>query len=139
MSKRIYGRSGVRIVDVLLGLTPDSAADAEKSERLTTRLRAELRGLDIYTLQVLADAAPPEGAKAVDPVTAGAVVLALSAPSGVLTSLVGLLQDWLGRQSARHRVSVTIDGDTVELERATPEERRQLIDAFVRRHGAGGE
>ncbi|MCC5032160.1 hypothetical protein DMH02_002505 [Streptomyces sp. WAC 00631] len=124
---------------VLLGLTSDGAADAEESERLTTRLRAELRGLDIDTLQVLADGAPPEGAKAVDPVTAGAVVLALSAPGGILTSLVGLLQDWLGRQSARHRVSVTIDGDTVELEQATPEERRQVIDAFVRRHGAGGE
>lgn len=69
-------------MDVLLGLTPDGAADAEESERLTIRLRAEVRRLDIYTLQVLADGAPPEGAKAVDPVTAGAVVLALSAPSG---------------------------------------------------------
>jgi hypothetical protein len=127
-------------MDVLLGLTPDSTADAEESERLTNRLRAELLGLDIHTLQVLTDGgAPPEGAKGVDPVTVGAVVLALSAPGGALTSLVGLLQDWLGRQSDRNRVSVTIDGDTVVLEYATPEERRQLIEAFVRRHRAGGE
>ncbi|WP_405856929.1 hypothetical protein OG407_09720 [Streptomyces sp. NBC_01515] len=125
-------------MDVLVGLTPDDAADAEESERLTRRLVAELRNLDLYTLQVLSDGAPPENSKG-DLVTADAVALALSAPGGVLTSLVGLLQDWLGRQSARHRVSVTINGDTIELEQATPEERRQLIDAFVRRNGAGGE
>jgi hypothetical protein len=130
---------GARIMDVLLELTPDVTADAEESEQLTRHLRAELHDLDLYTVRVLADGTPPENSKAVDPVTVGAVVLELSASGGVLTSLVGLVQDWLGRQSARHRVSVTIDGDMVELEQATPEERRRLIDAFVRRHGAGGE
>ncbi|MCZ4101948.1 effector-associated constant component EACC1 [Streptomyces sp. H39-C1] len=137
-SKQIHGRSGARTMDVLVGLTPGSEVDAAESERLMMRLRAELRGLDIYTLRVLADGAPPDLAKAGDAVTAGAVVLALSAPGGALTSLVGWLQDWLGRQPARHRVSVTIDGDTIEVY-ATPEESRQLIDAFVRRHGARGE
>ncbi|MEU9141964.1 hypothetical protein AB0D33_39535 [Streptomyces sp. NPDC048404] len=126
-------------MDVLLGLVPDGAAHAEESERLALRLRAELRLLDVHSLRLVTEGVPPEGAKGVGPLTAGAVVLALSAPGGVLTSLVALVQDWLGRQSARHRVSVTVDGDTVELEQATPEERRQLIDAFVRRHGAGGE
>ncbi|MFE2531569.1 hypothetical protein [Streptomyces sp. NPDC059371] len=126
-------------MDVLLGLVPDEAANAVETERLALRLRAELRERHIHTSQVFADGVPPEGAKGVDALTAGAVVLALSAPGGVLTSLVGLLQDWLGRQSARHRVSVTIDGDTVDVEHATPEERRQLLDAFVRRHGVGGE
>lgn len=126
-------------MDVLLELVPDEAANAQESERLALRLRAELRGKGFHTSQVLADSAPPALAKGVDPLTASATVLALSAPGGVLTSLVGLLQDWLGRQSARHRLSVTIDGDTVDVEHATPEERRQLIDAFVRRHGASGE
>lgn len=127
-------------MDVTLGLVPDSAANAEESERLALGLRAELRGLDVHTVRLLTEGVPPERAKgAVGPLTAGAVVLALSAPGGVLTSLIGLVQDWLGRQSARHRVSVTVDGDTVELEQATPEERRQLIDMFVRRHGAREE
>ena len=126
-------------MDVLLGLTPDGDADREEAERLATRLRAEIRGLDIDTLHALSDGAPPEGAKAVDPVTVGAVVLAVSAPGGVLATLVGTLRDWLGRQSGKHRVSVTINGDTVELERASADERRELIDAFVRRHSSGGE
>lgn len=111
-------------MDVLLGLTPDGDADPEEVERLTARLRAELRGLDVEALRPLSDGAPPDGAKAVDPVTVGAVVLALSAPGGVLTSLVETLRDWLGRQSARNRISVTIDGDTLELEQASADERR---------------
>jgi hypothetical protein len=124
-------------MDVLLGLTPDGDADPEEVEELAARLRAELRELDIEALRPLSDGAPPDGAKAVDPVTVGAVVLALSAPGGVLTSLVETLRDWLGRQSARNRISVTIDGDTLELEQASADERRELIDQFVRRHRSG--
>ncbi|XUL89162.1 effector-associated constant component EACC1 [Streptomyces galilaeus] len=129
-------------MEVLLGLAPDGAADQEEAERFVARLRAELRGLDIDAPRVRTSASggvPPEGAKAVDPVTVGAVVLALSASGGVLPALVETLRDWLGRQSARHRVSVTIDGDTIELERASADERRELVDAFVRRHGTDAE
>lgn len=127
-------------MDVLLGLTPDGDADPEEAERLAARLRGEMRGLDVDALHALSDGAPPLGAKAVDPVTVGAVVLALSASGGVLPTLVETLRDWLGRQSsAKHRVSVTIDGDTIELERASADERQELIDAFVRRHRSGGE
>ncbi|MFI1678103.1 hypothetical protein [Streptomyces sp. NPDC020607] len=124
-------------MDVVLGLTPDGDAEAEEVERLLTRLRAELRGLDIDALHLRPDSTPPEGAKAVDPVTVGAVVLALSAPGGALVALVGTLQDWLSRQSAANRISITIDDDTVELEHATPDERRQLIELFVHRHRSG--
>ncbi|MET7567599.1 hypothetical protein ABZT04_03735 [Streptomyces sp. NPDC005492] len=130
-------------MDVLLGLTPDGDVDAEEGERLVGRLRAELRELDLDALRLSAaaggDGVPPDGAKGVDPVTVGAVVLALSAPAGVLTALVETLRDWLGRQSARNRISVTIDGDTIELERASAAERRELVDAFVRRHRSGTE
>lgn len=123
----------------MLGVLADRVANAEERARLTTRLRAELRELPLHRVEMLAQGPVPEGcSKGGGTVAAGAVVLALSAPGGVLTSLVGLVQDWLGRQPARHRVSITIDGDTIEVE-AAPEERRQLIDAFVRRHSAGGE
>ncbi|MFI8536324.1 hypothetical protein ACIGMX_39575 [Streptomyces aquilus] len=67
----------------------------------------------------------------------GAVVVALSASAGVLTALVEMLRDWLGRQSARHRVSLTIDHDTIELEQASADERRELVSAYIRRHSGG--
>jgi hypothetical protein len=128
-------------MDVLLRLAPAADADLEETERLVARVRTELRELDLDSLQLHtpADPVPPAGAKAADPVTVGAVVLALSASGGVLPALVDTLRDWLGRQSGRHRVSVTIDDDTIELERASADERRALIDAFVRRHGSDAE
>ena len=128
-------------MDVLLRLAPAADADREETERLLARVRTELRELDLDSLQLHtpAGAVEPSGAKGVDPVTVGAVVLALSASGGVLPALVETLRDWLGRQSARHRVSVTIDGDTIELERASADERRELVDAFVRRHGTDAE
>ncbi|WP_406458138.1 hypothetical protein OH768_28095 [Streptomyces sp. NBC_01622] len=128
-------------MDVLLRLAPAADADREETERLVARVRTELRELDLDALQlhIAPGAVAPSGAKGVDPVTVGAVVLALSAPGGVLIALVETLRDWLGRQSARHRVSVTIDGDTIELERASADERRELVDAFVRRHGSDAE
>ena len=129
-------------MDVLLRLAPAADADREETERLVARVRTELRelGLDALQLHTAPGTVAPAGAKGgVDPVTVGAVVLALSAPGGVLTALVETLRDWLGRQSARHRVSVTIDGDTIELERASADERRELVEAFVRRHGSDAE
>jgi membrane-associated two-gene conflict system component 1 (EACC1) len=124
-------------MDVLLGLAPDSEASAEESERLAVRLRGELRGLGLDGVEAVAGGVAPEGAKG-DAAAAGAVVLALSVPGGVLTSLVGLVQDWLGRQASKNRVSLTIDGDTIDVP-ATPEQQQQLVDAFVRRHQSGGE
>ncbi|OAR23266.1 hypothetical protein A8W25_27615 [Streptomyces sp. ERV7] len=123
--------------EVLLSLTPDEESDAEDTDRLMRRLRAELRELDVDVLRPVPASELPAGAKGGDPVTVGAIVVALSASGGVFTVLIDTLRDWLGRQSARHRISVTIDGDTIELEHATAEERRELIDGFVRRHKAG--
>jgi uncharacterized caspase-like protein len=42
--------------------------------------------------------------------------------------LVGTLRDWLDRQSGRHRISVTIDGDTIELDRASAAQRQELLE-----------
>jgi hypothetical protein len=118
----------------LLRLEADDDADAEELDRLARRLRAELGELDVDVLAVAAGELP-EGAKAADPVTIGSLVVAFSAAGGVFPGLVETLREWLGRQAGKHRIKVTVDGDTVELERATVAERQQLIDAFVRRHG----
>jgi hypothetical protein len=67
----------------------------------------------------------------------GAIVVALSASGGVFTALIETLRDWLGRQSRRHRISVTIDVDTIELERASAGQQQALLDAYIRRHSGG--
>ncbi|MER5936116.1 hypothetical protein ABT121_02195 [Streptomyces sp. NPDC001928] len=123
--------------EVLLRLTSEPGWDEDDTERAERRLRAELRELDVESIRSVTVDRVPGGAKAVDPVTVGAIVVALSASGGVLTALVETLRDWLARQSARHRVELTMDGDTIVLERPTPGERQALIDAYICRHADG--
>jgi hypothetical protein len=89
--------------------------DAEELDRLARRLRAELGELYVDVLAVPAGELP-EGAKAADPVTIGSLVVAFSAAGGVFPGLVETLREWLGRQAGKHRIKVTVDGDTVELD-----------------------
>lgn len=123
-------------VRVLVALDPER--DPEAGERVVRVLRAEIAGLDgVESARFVPGADVPAGAKGADAVTAGALVVALAASGGVFTGLIETLRDWLGRQSARHRISVTIDGDTIELERASAAERQDLVDVFIRRHAGG--
>jgi hypothetical protein len=122
---------------IQLLVRPDPEMDPEAAERAARQLRSEVAGLDVDSVG-FAEAGPaPAGSKGADPVTIGAIVVALSASGGVFTMLIETVRDWLGRQSARHRIAMTIDGDTIELERASLEQRQALIDAYVRRHSGG--
>jgi len=121
-------------VDVLVVLEPDEESDEEELERLSRGLRAELVELDVDSVRAASAEAVPPGAKAADPVTIGAIIVALSASGGVFTSLVQTLRDWLDRSTGRHKITMTIDGDTIEIERATAGEQRALIDAYISRH-----
>ncbi len=123
------------VVSVLLVLTPDPELDSEAGERLTRQLRAELAELDIESADLAAGGIAPDRAKGTDPVTVGAIIVALSASGGVFTTLLETVRDWLSRHGRRHRISVTINGDTLELEQATAGQQQELVDAYLRRHG----
>jgi len=127
------GHSG-DVVKVLLLIVPDPELDPEAGERLARQLRSEIAELDVESVRPGPGGTVPDDAKGTDPLTLGAVVVALSASGGVFTALVETLRDWLDRSSARHRLLLTIDGDTIELERASAAERRELVDAYIRRH-----
>ncbi|GIG59779.1 hypothetical protein Lfu02_41510 [Longispora fulva] len=123
------------VFHLLVSLAPDPELDPELGEHLTRRLRAELADLDVESVTPTRGEDAPAGAKGADPVTLGALVVALSASGGVFPTVLDTLRDWLGRQAGRHRISVTIDGDTLELDRATTAQQQALVEAYVRRHG----
>lgn len=133
MSNRGGARDGGGVLTVRLTLEPDSELDPEGSERLTRELRSELTELDVESVSAPAVGTAPEGAKG-DPVAVGALLVALSASGGVFTALIETLRDWLDRHSGDHRILVTIDGDSIELERASTEQKNELVEAFIRRH-----
>lgn len=120
-----------------MALRSEPGTDAEDAERLGRQLRDELRELDVdEVVQVTATEEPPPGSKGVAAPIAEWLVT-MSASGGAVALLVGTVRDWLARRSGGHTVTVTMDGDTLELSGATPGERDQVIETFLRRHQAG--
>jgi hypothetical protein len=121
-------------VELHVVLEPDPGTDPEDVERLGRQLGNELRALDVDDVAAVDGAAPPEGAKSGVALSLTEWLVTLSGGGGVFVTLIGTLKDWLSRRAGAHKVSVTIDGDTLELSGATPLERAELIETFVRRH-----
>jgi hypothetical protein len=119
-----------------LTLVVESDADADPVEvdRLVRQLRAELEHVDVEDVEPIGAGAVPEGAKGADPYSIGALLVTLSAAGGVFSLLIETARDWLGRQAAADKISVTIDGDTLVLEKSTKKERGALVEAYIRRH-----
>src|ERR1019366_2791918 len=90
-------------------------ADAEEVDTLTRRLYAELSGLAIEDPEHLPRGATPNGAKVTDPVTLGALAIA------VLPSLLPKIMDFLDKWSQRAadskiKLKIVRSGDSVEIE-----------------------
>jgi len=120
-------------VELRVVLEPDPDTDPEDVERLGRQLRDELRDLDVDDVEPVDGAPPPDGAKsgALASLTEWLVTLG---GGGVIAPVLGTIKAWLARGAGSHKVTVTIDGDTLELGRATDAERAEIVDAFVRRH-----
>jgi hypothetical protein len=124
----------MRRVELLVVLEAESGADAEETDRLGRSLRRELRALDVDDVTPVPAGAAPHGSKGIDAASATELLVTLTASGGVFATVVATVKDWLSRRSAGHKVSLIIDGDTLELDSASPAERAELIDTFVRRH-----
>jgi hypothetical protein len=109
-------------------------ADASEVDRLVRQLRAELVDLDIESVTPVTSEDLPPGAKGADAVSLGALLVTLTAAGGVLPVLIETARDWLARRAEARRISVTIDGDEIVLERGSASERTALIEAYIRRH-----
>jgi hypothetical protein len=108
--------------------------DPDEVDRSVRQLRAELKNLDVESVLPVISENAPLGAKGADPLSLGALLVTLTATGGVFTILIETVRDWLARHAAARRISVTIDGDTVVLEKGSEQERSALIEAYIRRH-----
>ena len=108
---------------------PDS--DEEERADLAWRLREELldRGVDDVSHPSIR---PPPGAKG------GALEWAqlVVGVAGTIPPMLMALQAWLGRHP-RAAITLEIEGDKLTLDKASGAEQRQLVEAFLARHGAG--
>jgi hypothetical protein len=121
--------------DLILVVEPAPDVDLDEVDRSARQLRAELNDLDVESVAPASSDKAPPGAKGVDPASLTALLITLSATGGVFTVLLETARDWLARHASARRVSVTMDGDTLVLEKASPQEQRTLIKAYLCRHG----
>ena len=119
--------------NLLIELQLDPDIDPDEVERFGRQLRAELAQLDVEAISPMVSSDVPQGAKGVG-VDWGSLLVTFSTAGGVFTSVIVMVQDWLDRHSAAKGIKVTIDNDTIELGRASAQEREELIGTWVRRH-----
>ena len=123
--------------DLLVVLDAGADSDAEELADLTRRLRTELLDLDIDSVEHAAGSAAPVGAKGVELLSIGGLVVQFVRGADVLRSVVSTTAAWLRRQEARS-VKLTLDGDTLEVTGLSSEEQRGLIEVWVARHAHDG-
>ena len=119
---------------LMLDIDAGPDVDEEELAELTHQLRGELLELDVEAVDLVRAGEAPERAKVGDPITWGALLVALAASGGVLTTLINTLQSWLTRHE-RRSVTLEIDGDKLEVSGISSEEQQRLINAWLSRHG----
>jgi hypothetical protein len=98
-------------------------------------VRAELLHLDVEDVARLRTGDPPPGARAVDVVALGALLVTLTSSVQTLRTVVSAVRGWLARGGGTDRtVRLEVDGDVLELSGATPADQQRLVDLFVARH-----
>jgi hypothetical protein len=111
--------------------------DADKAElgKLVGWLRDELSDTDIQWVDVPSQGPAPVGAKAMEVLAVGKLVVAVTRSVASLQSVVSAVRSWVGRSEV-HSVKISLDGDVLEVTGVSDEDQRRLIDAWVDRHAA---
>ena len=114
----------------------EDGADAERLDVMTGHLRRDLAQLDIDDVTALPAGPPPAGARAIDPVAIGGLLVALGSSADSLRSVISTIRDWLRRgDGVRRTVRLELDGDALELSEVSAAEQERLINLFVSKHG----
>ncbi len=117
---------------LILNIDTGPETDCEELEQITLQLRKELAELDVGAVDLVRVGEAPDRAKAGDPISWGALLVALTASGGVLTTLINAVQSWLMRHEQRS-VTLEIDGDKLDVTGISSEEQQRLIDVWINR------
>jgi hypothetical protein len=112
-------------------------ADDEQVAELTLQLRQELLELDVEAVEPARKGQLPEGAKAVEAIAAGGLIISLVKSAGLLNAVVNTVQSWLTRLGSRS-VKLELDGDVLEVTGVSAQQQRDLIKTWVERHASPG-
>lgn len=80
-------------MDLRIDVDAGRGADAEEPGRATVWLQEQLRELDVDDVSPVREGPPPPGAKAVDAVAVGALLVKVATSTG-LASVVATVRSW---------------------------------------------
>ena len=129
------GRGGIVVTGgegLIMQVRLAGDGDAEELAELSGRLRAELLDFDVQAVERVAQSDVPEGAKGL-PAVAGWLAVHLGGAS--LRDVLAAIADWVIRNN--RSVEISSGGDVLKLSRATPEEQRKIIDAWLDKYAPG--
>jgi hypothetical protein len=116
----------------------EQGADAERLDALTGLLRGELLQLEVQDVTALRAGESPPGARGLDAVAVGGLLVGLGSSAEGLGSVISAVRAWLGRGGGTRRtVRLELGGDALELSEATAADQDRLIGLFISRHAAG--
>ena len=116
----------------------EEGADAERLNALAGYLRSELRLLDVDDVTAMRGGEAPSGARGLDVVALGGLIVSLGSSAQTLLQLVTAVRCWLSRGNGEaRRVRLELDGDVLEVTGASTLDQDQLIELFVGRHQGG--
>ena len=102
------------ITELVLEVSSQDAT-IEDIDQMTRQLLGELRELDAESVQLMRAVAAPEGTKSGDPVTTGAIIMAVL--PNVLPKLIEVVQSWVARGSGRTvKFKGKVAGLTIDFE-----------------------
>lgn len=109
-------------------VVPDDGVDEKRCVKAVRQLRKELadEGLPTQEVEQPGGLAQDDGSIA--------IAVALVGAGGAVPTLVAVLRDWIQRRKSPGKIVVTLGEDSIEIERATVEERAELLEAFLTRH-----
>jgi len=123
---------------IILNFKTELDTNAEELFQMTHQLREELLALDVDSVDFSSEGKAQPKPKAVDAVIGGQLLIYidLAASGGVLTSLIGIIKDWLTRHRA-NSAEIEIDGDKIKITSITSKEQKLLIDKWIKRYSCG--
>lgn len=116
-----------------LSLALDGCPDTDDEELadLTAQLRARLLELDVESVQSVRSDDIPPGAKPVEAIIIGGLMISM--PAATLHAVLNVAQTWLENRPIRS-AKVAIGDDSIELANPSRRDQRHLTDAFIERH-----
>jgi hypothetical protein len=124
------------LISVALQVGVAAGSDDEEVAELTARLRRELLDLDVAGVDRPPAADAPTGAKGVDAIALGTLVLTLARSPRALNAVARTVQRWLAVQHNR-TVKLELDDDTIELTGVSSRDQERLVALWIDRHAGG--